>query len=91
MPNLKIAVFINTSSSSCTLLDCQGNSIFDSFLLGNALQLCAIKAPGFGENRRANLDDLAVFTGGEVIKVEMPEVLCKYFVCMTEQIFTGYI
>ncbi|KAK3197869.1 hypothetical protein Dsin_021284 [Dipteronia sinensis] len=30
-------------------------------------QVCAIKAPGFGENRRANLEDLAIFTGGEVI------------------------
>ena len=28
---------------------------------------CAIKAPGFGENRRANLEDLAILTGGEVI------------------------
>ncbi|XP_072965462.1 chaperonin CPN60-like 2, mitochondrial [Typha angustifolia] len=31
------------------------------------LKVCAIKAPGFGENRRANLEDLAVLTGGEVI------------------------
>ncbi|KAK4591077.1 hypothetical protein RGQ29_021320 [Quercus rubra] len=31
------------------------------------LKVCAIKAPGFGENRRANLDDLAILTGGEVI------------------------
>ncbi|KAL6005920.1 hypothetical protein ACLOJK_039965 [Asimina triloba] len=29
--------------------------------------VCAIKAPGFGENRRANLEDLAIFTGGEVV------------------------
>lgn len=31
------------------------------------LKVCAIKAPGFGENRQANLDDLAVLTGVEVI------------------------
>ncbi|XP_042446794.1 chaperonin CPN60-like 2, mitochondrial [Zingiber officinale] len=31
------------------------------------LKVCAIKAPGFGENRRANLEDLAILTGGEVI------------------------
>ncbi|KAJ4824797.1 hypothetical protein Tsubulata_022787 [Turnera subulata] len=31
------------------------------------VKVCAIKAPGFGDNRRANLDDLAVLTGGEVI------------------------
>ncbi|KAK2983806.1 hypothetical protein RJ640_008482 [Escallonia rubra] len=34
------------------------------------LKVCAIKAPGFGDNRRANLDDLAVLTGGEVISEE---------------------
>uniref|UniRef100_A0A452ZPQ8 Uncharacterized protein n=1 Tax=Aegilops tauschii subsp. strangulata TaxID=200361 RepID=A0A452ZPQ8_AEGTS len=31
------------------------------------LKICAVKAPGFGENRRANLDDMAVLTGGQVI------------------------
>ncbi|KAK9099319.1 hypothetical protein Syun_026364 [Stephania yunnanensis] len=31
------------------------------------LKVCAIKAPGFGENRRANLEDLAILTGGELI------------------------
>ncbi|WOK91343.1 chaperonin CPN60-like 2, mitochondrial [Canna indica] len=31
------------------------------------IKVCAIKAPGFGENRRANLEDLAILTGGEVI------------------------
>ncbi|KAG0494235.1 hypothetical protein HPP92_005229 [Vanilla planifolia] len=31
------------------------------------LKVCAIKAPGFGENRRANLEDLAILTGGQVI------------------------
>ncbi|KAL4625691.1 hypothetical protein ACB092_05G043700 [Castanea dentata] len=35
--------------------------------LFGGLKVCAIKAPGFGENRRANLDDLAILTGGEVI------------------------
>uniref|UniRef100_A0A804UC68 Uncharacterized protein n=1 Tax=Zea mays TaxID=4577 RepID=A0A804UC68_MAIZE len=30
------------------------------------LKVCAVKAPGFGENRRHNLDDMAVMTGGEV-------------------------
>ncbi|XP_010527490.1 PREDICTED: chaperonin CPN60, mitochondrial [Tarenaya hassleriana] len=35
------------------------------------LKVCAIKAPGFGENRKANLQDLAVLTGGEVITEEL--------------------
>lgn len=28
--------------------------------------MCAIKAPGFGENRKSGLQDLAVLTGGQV-------------------------
>lgn len=32
------------------------------------LKVCAIKAPGFGDNRKASLDDLAVLTGAEVKK-----------------------
>ncbi|KAA8540287.1 hypothetical protein F0562_024150 [Nyssa sinensis] len=34
------------------------------------VKVCAIKIPGFGDNRRANLEDLAVLTGGEVINEE---------------------
>ncbi|KMZ75576.1 Chaperonin-60 kDa protein [Zostera marina] len=34
------------------------------------VKVCAIKSPGFGENRRQNLEDLAIFTGGEVITEE---------------------
>lgn len=41
------------------------------------IKLCAVKAPGFGENRRANLDDLAVFTGGEVISEDRGLTLDK--------------
>lgn len=36
----------------------------------SGLKVCAVKAPGFGDNRRANLDDLALLTGGEVISEE---------------------
>ncbi|GFR49009.1 hypothetical protein Agub_g11030 [Astrephomene gubernaculifera] len=35
------------------------------------LKVCAVKAPGFGDNRKANLQDLAVLTGGEVISEEL--------------------
>lgn len=28
-----------------------------------------MKSPGFGDNRRANLEDLAILTGGEVRQV----------------------
>ncbi|XP_052182719.1 chaperonin CPN60-like 2, mitochondrial isoform X1 [Diospyros lotus] len=34
------------------------------------IKVCAIKAPGFGENRRANLNDIAILTGGEIISEE---------------------
>lgn len=30
------------------------------------LKLVAVKAPGFGENRKNNLRDIAVLTGGQV-------------------------
>ncbi|PNW83157.1 hypothetical protein CHLRE_06g309100v5 [Chlamydomonas reinhardtii] len=35
------------------------------------LKVCAVKAPGFGDNRKANLQDIAVLTGGEVISEEL--------------------
>ncbi|KAM1684291.1 hypothetical protein ACFX15_034907 [Malus domestica] len=35
------------------------------------IKVCAIKAPGFGENRKANLQDLAVLTGAQVITEEL--------------------
>ncbi|KAF7843487.1 chaperonin CPN60-like 2, mitochondrial [Senna tora] len=41
------------------------------------LKVCAIKAPGFGENRKASLDDLAILTGGEVITEERGLTLDK--------------
>ncbi|KAA8548492.1 hypothetical protein F0562_000241 [Nyssa sinensis] len=35
------------------------------------IKVCAIKAPGFGENRKANLQDLAILTGGDLITEEL--------------------
>uniref|UniRef100_A0A0D3FDN9 Uncharacterized protein n=2 Tax=Oryza TaxID=4527 RepID=A0A0D3FDN9_9ORYZ len=35
------------------------------------IKVCAVKAPGFGESRKANLQDLAILTGGEVITEEL--------------------
>ncbi|KAF9688467.1 hypothetical protein SADUNF_Sadunf02G0200100 [Salix dunnii] len=35
------------------------------------IKVCAIKAPGFGENRKANLQDLSILTGGQVITEEL--------------------
>ncbi|CAA0821138.1 Chaperonin CPN60-like 2- mitochondrial [Striga hermonthica] len=41
------------------------------------LKVCAVKAPGFGDSRRANLEDLAILTGGEVISEEQGTDLSK--------------
>ena len=35
------------------------------------IKVCAVKAPGFGDNRKATLQDLAVITGGQVISEEL--------------------
>ncbi|XP_077252747.1 chaperonin CPN60-2, mitochondrial-like isoform X1 [Tasmannia lanceolata] len=35
------------------------------------IKVCAIKAPGFGENRKAYLQDLAILTGGQVITEDL--------------------
>ena len=34
------------------------------------LKICAVKAPGFGDRRKAMLEDIAVLTGGVVISEE---------------------
>uniref|UniRef100_A0A7S2A4U9 Uncharacterized protein n=1 Tax=Ditylum brightwellii TaxID=49249 RepID=A0A7S2A4U9_9STRA len=34
------------------------------------IKVCAVKAPGFGDNRKATMQDLAVLTGGTVISQE---------------------
>ncbi len=34
------------------------------------LNICAVKAPGFGDRRKAMLEDIAVLTGGQVISEE---------------------
>jgi chaperonin GroEL len=39
--------------------------------LRGGLKVAAVKAPGFGDRRKAMLDDLAVLTGGEVISDDL--------------------
>jgi len=38
--------------------------------LRGTLRVCAVKAPGFGDRRKAMLEDIAVLTGGQVISEE---------------------
>ena len=37
----------------------------------SGLKVCAVKAPGFGDRRKAMLQDIAVLTGGQVISEEL--------------------
>ena len=39
--------------------------------LRGALKVCAVKAPGFGERRKAMLEDVAVLTGGRFISEDL--------------------
>ncbi len=51
------------------MLDISLKKISLRFLISVALVVilvCTIRAPGFGESRKANLQDLAVVTGGQV-------------------------
>jgi chaperonin GroEL len=40
-------------------------------MLRGVLKCCAVKAPGFGDRRKAMLEDIAVLTGGQVIADEV--------------------
>lgn len=39
--------------------------------LRGGLKVCAVKAPGFGDRRKAMLEDIAILTGGQVISDEL--------------------
>ena len=39
--------------------------------LRGTLKICAVKAPGFGDRRKAMLEDIAVLTGGQTISEEL--------------------
>ena len=45
--------------------------------LRGGLKICAVKAPGFGDRRKAMLEDIAVLTGGVVISEEKGLTLDK--------------
>jgi chaperonin GroEL len=42
-----------------------------------ALKTCAVKAPGFGDRRKAMLQDIAILTGGKVVSEEVGLTLSK--------------
>jgi chaperonin GroEL len=39
--------------------------------LRGALNVCAVKAPGFGDRRKAMLQDIAILTGGQVVSEDL--------------------
>jgi chaperonin GroEL len=53
--------------------DVEGESLAALILnqLRGVLKSCAVKAPGFGDRRKAMLQDIAILTGGEVISEEL--------------------
>ena len=46
-------------------------------MLRGVLKACAVKAPGFGDRRKAMLEDIAVLTGGQVVTEEVGVTLEK--------------
>ena len=46
-------------------------------LLQTGLKVCAVKAPGFGDRRKAMLEDIAILTNGQVISDELGMTLEK--------------
>ena len=47
------------------------NERMDNVMKSVYRQVCAVKAPGFGDNRKATLQDIAVLTGGQVISEDI--------------------
>lgn len=43
--------------------------------LRGSLKICAVKAPGFGDRRKAILEDIAILTGGQAISEELGQKL----------------
>ena len=43
--------------------------------LRGTLQVCAVKAPGFGDRRKAMLEDIAILTGGQAITEDLGQKL----------------
>merc|ERR1719401_2245238 len=43
--------------------------------LRGSFQVCAVKAPGFGDNRKAQLQDLAILTGARLVSEDAGEKL----------------
>ena len=50
--------------------------------LRGGVKICAVKAPGFGENRKSNLQDIAILTGGTVVSEDLGHKLDQVDIAM---------
>ena len=60
--------------------DIQGDAATDLSVncLNKIIKVCAVRAPAFGEMRRAMLADLAMVTGGQVLKADGGQLVSKW-------------
>ena len=72
-----IALLDQVANSASPILviaeDVEGEALATLILnqIRGALKSCAVKAPGFGDRRKAMLQDIAVLTGGQVVSEDL--------------------
>ena len=73
LPLLEKVLQTGTKNLLIICEDCDGEALATLAVnkLRGALNVCAIKAPGFGDRRKDNLEDLATTTGAQVISEEV--------------------
>jgi chaperonin GroEL len=62
---------VNLANTKSTQPKLQSRTAFGVNKLRGGLKVAAVKAPGFGDRRKAMLEDLAILTGGQVISEDL--------------------